>query len=237
MSGVPSGIKKSIMRALYENRLILTAQRDRPEGWKLISGVWSPFYIQLRLVSSYPPVLRMVGEAIAAMLKEEAPEVNRLVGIAFAGIPIATAASIASGIPACHTRKLVGVRSEQEMEQALREYGQHALVEGILEEGDVVCLVDDLVTGLDSKIAARKQVLAEAGKRGIRNIVCDDVAVLLDRQQGAQDAARREGIRLHSVIKFLDEGLPLIRDLMSDAEYESIMTYLTGSKAGQCPVG
>jgi len=225
--GVPSTLKKELMRGIYENRMILTAERDNPQGWKLVSGLWSPFYIQLRLISSYPSVLKVAGKAISMLLKENAPNVNRLVGIAFAGVPIATAASIESGIPACHTRKLVGVKNEQDMERALKEYGQHQLVEGVIEDGDVLCLVDDLVTGMDSKIVARNQVQSELKQRGVKNVQCEDVAVLVDRQQGAAQKAKELGLRLHSVIKLVDDGLPLIKDMMSKTEYETISAYLS----------
>jgi orotate phosphoribosyltransferase len=231
--GVPQALKRELMRGIYENRMILTAERDKPEGWKLVSGLWSPFYIQLRLISSYPKILQRAGKAIAIMLKEEAPNVNRLVGIAFAGTPIATAASIESGIPACHTRKLVGAKTAAEMKRAMKEYGQHSLVEGIVEDGDVLCLVDDLVTGMDSKVTARSQVLTEMKGREIQNVVCEDVAVVVDRQQGAAERAKELGMRLHSAIRFVDEGLPLVRDLMSKSEYETISDYLADPKRYQ----
>ena len=218
--------KRQIMREIYENRMLLTARRDRPEGWKLLSGVWSPFYIQLRILNTFPATLKKVADAMAIMLKEEAPHVNRLVGVAFAGVPIATALSIVSGIPACHTRKFVGVTTDDELQKALAQYGQHSLLEGEVEDGDVLCLVDDLVTGLDAKLMARTQVISELEKRGTKNVKCDDVAVLIDRQQGASDRAKASGIQLHTLIKLIDEGLLMIKDLMPPEDYTTIAAYL-----------
>ncbi|MEE8632654.1 MAG: hypothetical protein V3T10_05050, partial [Candidatus Bathyarchaeia archaeon] len=83
-------LKKEIMVDIYKNRMLLTSERDRPEGWRLVSGLWSPFYIQLRNLSSFPETMRKVGEAMTIMIKESAPTVDKLVGIAFSGIPIAT---------------------------------------------------------------------------------------------------------------------------------------------------
>jgi len=221
------GLKKNIMRDIYEKRMILTSVRDRSEGWTLHSGLWSPFYIQLRVLSSFPETLKLVGEALSILIKEEAPSVNRLVGIAFAGIPIATAVSIESGIPACHTRKILGVRTEQELRDAIGNYGQHSLMEGEVQDGDTLCLIDDLVTGMESKLVAREQVIAETKKRGITDVTVDDIAVIIDRQQGARKRARDVNIRLHSLIDLIDEGLPSIKDAMSEEEYRIVLEYLS----------
>jgi orotate phosphoribosyltransferase len=223
-------LKKNIMHDIYEKRMILTSIRDRPEGWTLHSGLWSPFYIQLRLLSSFPETLKLVGSALSTLIKEEAPSVNRLVGVAFAGIPIATAVSLESGIPACHTRKILGVRTEQELYDAIGKYGQHSLMEGEVEDGDTLCLIDDLVTGMESKLVGRAQVLAELKKREISNVSVDDIAVIVDRQQGAQERAKDLNIRLHSLIELVDEGLPSIKDAMSEEEYKIVSEYLTKPK-------
>lgn len=214
------------MRDIYENRMLLTASRDKPKGWTLHSGLWSPFYIQLRILSSFPKTLERVGKALGELIKEEAPHITRLVGIAFAGIPIATAISLSTGIPACHTRKIVGVRSEVELHDAIGKYGQHSLLEGELEEGDAICLVDDLVTGMESKLVARGQVIAELDKRGISNFSVDNIAVIVDRSQGASQRAKELNIKLHSLIDLVDEGLPMIKDLMSAEEFNMISEYL-----------
>jgi orotate phosphoribosyltransferase len=223
---VDAYLKKNIMQDIYENRMLLTSTRDKSEGWTLHSGLWSPFYIQLRILSSFPETLQKVGQALGALVKEEAPHINRLVGIAFAGIPIATAMSLSIGIPACHTRKMVGVRTEQELQEAISKYGQHSLLEGEVKDGDAICLVDDLVTGMESKLVARGQVITELEKRGISDFTVDDIAVVVDRQQGARQRADELNINLHSLIDLVDEGLSLIRDKMTEEEFTMVSDYL-----------
>jgi len=219
-------LKRQIMHDIYEKRMLLTSTRDYAEGWKLVSGLWSPFYIQLRLISSFPQTLRRVGRAMSVFLKNRVPDVTKLVGIAFAGIPIATAISLESGIPAVHTRKVTGIKTPEDLKEALAEYGQHRLVEGVLEDGDVLCLVDDLVTGMESKLVARAQVMAEVENRGLADVKCDDIAVVIDRQQGARERAESEGMNLYALINFVDTGLPLIRDVMDEDEFRLIKSYL-----------
>ena len=223
-------LKKNIMQDIYEKRMILTSVRDRSEGWTLHSGLWSPFYIQLRILSSFPETLKLVGNALSTLIKEEAPSVNRLVGIAFAGIPIATAVSLDSGLPACHTRKVLGVRTEQELYDAIGKYGQHSLMEGEVKDGDTLCLIDDLVTGMESKLVGRAQVLAELKKREISNVSVDDIAVIIDRQQGARERAKDLNIRLHSLIDLVEEGLPSIKESMAEEEYKIVSEYLSNPK-------
>jgi orotate phosphoribosyltransferase len=110
--------------------------------------------------------------------------------------------------------------------EAIEEYGQHALLEGIIEDDDVLCIVDDLVTGMTSKLIARKQILSEMERRGVSGAKCDDILVVIDRQQGARTVAKEEGLNLHSLIDFADEGLPMLQDLMGQKEYETIIKYL-----------
>lgn len=215
------------MQEIYENKMLLTSIRDKPEGWTLHSGLWSPFYIQLRILSSFPKTLEKIGRALGLLVKEEAPHINRLVGIAFAGIPIATAMSISTGIPACHTRKILGVKTEEELREAISKYGQHSLLEGEVRDGDAICLVDDLVTGMESKLVARGQVIEELQKSGITDFTVDDIAVVVDRQQGARSRAKELKINLHSLIDLVDEGLPMIRNKMTPEEYKLVLDYLS----------
>ncbi|MBN2228109.1 MAG: hypothetical protein JW779_00850 [Candidatus Thorarchaeota archaeon] len=221
-------LQTDIMKDIYNKRMILTSVRDKPEGWTLHSGKWSPFYIQLREICSHPDTLAKVGKALSILIKEQAPRINRLVGVAFAGVPIATAVSLESGIPACHTRKILGVRTEEEMTQAISSYGQHSFLEGAIDDGDALCLVDDLVTGMESKVVARTQVLAEIEKRGLSDVVCDDIAVIVDRHQGAGERAQALNLRLHSLIDIVDDGLDILKDLMSSEEHSIVSNYLIG---------
>ncbi len=219
-------LRHEILRDIYDEHMLLTALRDRPDGWTLVSGEWSPFYLQLRLLSSYPKTLRKIARGLAIVLEENLPDVNRLVGIAYAGVPIATALSLESGIPACHTRKVLGVRTTEELKRAIEQYGQHAIVEGEIQSGDYLCIVDDLVTAMDSKLVARDMVLSEVHRRGVDDVVCDSILVVIDRQQGAKERALELALNLQSLIRFVDDGLPILRGIMPPEEYEMIRNYL-----------
>jgi uridine monophosphate synthetase len=214
------------MEQLYKLRMFRTWFRDRPEGWTLVSGIWSPFYLQLREIGSHPDLLRTVGDAMALELAE-ARGITRVAGIAYAGIPIATATSLASNMPMLMMRKMDASALED-----VASYGQHALVEGAVEDDDRVMLVDDLVTRFDSKLEAARQVLAEYERRGKRG-VCHDVLVIVDRGQGAQSTAETNGFALRALINFRTEALELLKTELSPIEYTTIAEYLEDPQAFQ----
>jgi uridine monophosphate synthetase len=224
---------KKIIQELYGKGLIKTWHRDNPDGWTLVSGIWSPLYIQLRPICSYPDLLKKVGVAMGQMIKNECVG-NKLLGIAMAGVPITTAISLTTGIPACFTRKMEGVRSVDDFKEIVASYGEHALIEGNLVDGDTFIAIDDLVTGFDSKLIALEQLRWTGKKRDI-NVACGDVAVLLDREQGAVEAAQKFGIILHSLIPLKSKGLEWLGDYLTELEHDVLSDYLHQPEKYQDP--
>ncbi|MGC9554506.1 MAG: orotate phosphoribosyltransferase [Thermoplasmatota archaeon] len=222
---------KEIVIDLYRHGLIRTWLRDRPEGWTLVSGLWSPFYVQLRTLPSYPRLLTKIGRYLGQMIGREC-RADRVLGIAMAGIPIATAVSLQHDLPLCYTRKLEGVTSLEELQKAAGSYGEHALVEGAMEDGDEFVAIDDLVTRFDSKLVALEQLAMEAKRRNLE-VECGHVAVIIDREQGAARRAAETGITLHALIPFQSRGIDWLRDSFSRHEYEVIRDYLADSAAYQ----
>lgn len=226
---------REILILLYENRMIRTFYRDKPEGWVLVSGLYSPLYIQLRPLASYPKVFERVCRATARMLREESPEITRVIGIAMAGVPIAAGLSLLGGIPAGFTRKMENVKSVESFRRAVASYGEHSVLEGELEAGDRIALVDDLVTRFDSKQVALEMVRHEVQRRGLVDVECREVLVVLDREQGGAAAAAEAGVTLLSLIPFKTVGLPLLEPVMNRAEWETISRYLDDPRMFQDP--
>lgn len=224
---------RRIVEGLYERGLIRTWYRDRPEGWTLVSGLWSPLYIQLRPLCSYPDLLADIGKALGRMIQAEIPDATKVVGIAMAGIPLAVATSITCGLPAAYTRKVEGIRSVGELSESLKQYGEHTQIEGELAEGDRLVLVDDIVTRFDSKLVAFKQVDFEIQRRGLKDVICRDVAVVVDREQGAFDIAAQNGIALHALTNFVSEAIEWLAGKMAPLEVDIIRKYLQASELFQ----
>jgi orotate phosphoribosyltransferase len=152
--------------------------------FKLTSGKISPYYIDLRLIPSFPDAFRQIcdfyGESITRQIGLK--NFDRIAGVPIAGIPFASQIAYNLKKPFLYVRK------------GVRLHGRQRRVEGILVSGDRVLLVDDLVTtGLTLKKAA-EAVTAEGG------IVKETVA-LLDREEGGKEKLAKNGIQLHALLK------------------------------------
>lgn len=221
-----------ILEQLYENGMIHFWPKDNPKGWILHSGKWSPFYINLRGISSKPrshQLLADVGKALGTLIRKQSPRVNRVVGIATAGIPLAVATTMISRIPSSYTRKIDGLSSlgnfDEIMGKLVKEYGEPTVVEGAMSDGDHIMLVDDLITDGETKLIAKKLVEYQAKINKIA-ITCNDVAVVVDREQGGGEELTRNGLRLHSLIRFKSDALEGLSKKIGQKNADVIQEYL-----------
>lgn len=231
---------RRIATTLYTRGLIQTVfntknEEHKQNGWELKDGSWSPYFVNLRLVGNYPDLIYDIGLAMGYMRYHEMPEVDKIVGVEMAGIPIAVASSVLSNnsgvdFPFLYTRPLPAkVRKPEEAAELLArvkagEYGQKSFLEGVLEEGDNLAIWDDLVTSLGSKLIARQIVEYEAEQRGV-SVTCNHIGVVLDREQGAQEAAEKAGMQLHALFGF-SQALEWLKEKMHPYEHEVISEYL-----------
>jgi orotate phosphoribosyltransferase len=143
----------------------------------LRSGKRSSYYLDKYRFGTRPDLLRPLGKAIADAVREHEPNAVRLAAPGLGAVTLATAAALELDLP------FVIVRGKP------KEYGTANRIEGAYDEGDCVCLVEDVVTSGGAAIEAIEAV-REAGMR-VSTAVC-----VVDREEGGADALARAAVRL-----------------------------------------
>jgi orotate phosphoribosyltransferase len=164
----------------------LLVERALLEGeFTLRSGRRSDYYLDKYRFETQPDLLRRIARALAALLP---PDLDRIAGPELGAVALAAAVSLETGHPFVIVRK------------ASKGYSTERLIEGALETGDRVVLIEDVLTTGTQAIRAAER-LGEAGAT---------VAAILgvvDREEGAAAACEAAGIELRSVFSRSDLGI------------------------------
>jgi orotate phosphoribosyltransferase len=152
--------------------------------FKLSSGKQSPYYVDLRVVPSFPDAFRDICDFYVEYITSQVGIENfdRVAGVPLAGMPFASQIAYNLKKPFLYVRK------------GVRKHGRQRRVEGILVSGDRVLLIDDLITtGLNLKKAA-EAIRAEGG-------VVTEVVALLDREEGGKAKLEKSGLKVHTLLQ------------------------------------
>jgi orotate phosphoribosyltransferase len=161
----------------------LLVERALLEGdFVLRSGRRSSWYLDKYRFETDPEILRALGQRLAEEVRACEPEAVRLAGPALGAVALAASAAMASGLP------FIIVRGET------KEYGTAKRIEGPFEPGELVCLLEDVVTSGGALADAVEAVRAEG--LVVRHAVC-----VVDREEGGSDALARLGVRLRSLFR------------------------------------
>ena len=167
----------------HEELGALLVERALLEGdFVLRSGRRSSWYLDKYRFETEPEILRALGESLAEAARACEPDAVRLAGPALGAVALAASAAMASGLP------FIIVRGET------KEYGTAKRIEGHFEPGELVCLLEDVVTSGGALAEAVSAVRAEG-------LVVRHAVSVVDREEGASDALARLGVRLTALFR------------------------------------
>ena len=148
--------------------------------FELAHGGTSDYYVDKYLFETDPHCLELIAEAFAERVGE-----TKLAGVALGAVPLVAATSVETGNPYVIARK------------AAKEYGTGNRIEGRLEEGEEVVVIEDIATTGTSAVEA-VEALREAGA------VVERVLVVVDREEGGRENLAAAGVELEALLTATD---------------------------------
>lgn len=155
---------------------------DEPFTWA--SGIKSPVYCDNRLTLTAPDVRTLIENSIADVIREEYPEADVIMGTATAGIAHAAIAAHILGLPMGYVRS------------GAKDHGRGNQIEGQLNKGDKVVIVEDLISTGGSVIDAAT-ALRNAGAE-----VLGIVSIFTYGMQKGLDRLAQENLKNISLTNF-----------------------------------
>jgi orotate phosphoribosyltransferase len=151
----------------------------------LRSGRKSTWYIDKYLFSTKPDILRAIGPLFAELIPEGT---TLLAGAELGGIPLVTSASMACGLPC------IFIRNQK------KDYGTAKQLEGVLQRGDRVAIVEDIAT-------TGGQVLEAAATITSVGATVTSIIAVIDRCEGARENIESAGFNFQSLFTTTDLGI------------------------------
>ena len=176
------------MNKVEELKELVIRDAVRHGKFILASGKESDLYVDLRKVTLNPKGAFLIGSIIFDMIKER--QVDAIGGMSIGADPIAVAASMVAYRCGKEIRAFL-VRKEQ------KGHGTKNLIEGPVEAGQRVVVVEDVMTTGSSTIKAIQHI-EDAG------MVVDMVIGILDRSEGGRQAIEELGYEVHAILSRKD---------------------------------
>jgi len=174
-------VSENIFRFTPEERSQLARQLVDCGAFKrgsftLSSGKRSDVYIDVKVGLTRPDILALIASGMAPHVDSD-----KIAGVELAGVPIAAAVSLAVDKP------YLMVRKEE------KTHGTRKRIEGILNKGETVTLVEDVTTTGASVISGIQAIEAEGGR-------VLTVVTVVDRGEGAEEALLQRGVELVAIL-------------------------------------
>jgi len=148
-------------------------------SFTLKSGVQSPIYLDLRLVVSYPQILKNISDMLWSKIKNLSFEL--ICGVPYTALPIATCLSVTHNLPMILRRK------------EAKDYGTKKIIEGVFRPGQTCLIIEDVVTS-GSSILETIEPLSKEG------LITNNIALVIDREHGGKERLELQGLQLHALM-------------------------------------
>lgn len=146
----------------------------------LASGRQSSYYIDLRVLPSFPEYFRLTINALKETVTKNVGEFDTIASVPTSGLVFGSALAYEMSKPFIYARK------------ESKGYGTGKNIEGFLKPSSRVVIVDDVATTGTSISGAVEIIRANGG-------IVENVVALVDRHEGGEDRLKKMGLKLHSV--------------------------------------
>jgi len=170
-----NSIKKQFAEKLLEVKAI-KLQPNEPFTWA--SGWLSPFYCDNRKTLSYPRLRSFVKLELCHLIEEHFPEAEAVAGVATGAIAQGALVADELGLPFCYVRSKA------------KDHGMQNLIEGHVEQGAKVVVVEDLISTGGSSLKA-VEALRQAGVEVVGMVASYTYGFPI-----AEEAFRQAGVKL-----------------------------------------
>ncbi|MDE1727087.1 MAG: orotate phosphoribosyltransferase [Thaumarchaeota archaeon] len=182
-------------------------------NFRLSSGKESAYYVDLRIVPSFPHQFRNMIKYLQNTISEKIglDSFDCIASVPTSGLVIASALAIETMKPLVYIR------------QKPKDYGTGSLIEGKIEQGTKILLVDDVgTTGLS--LANAIKALKDA------KMIVIDAVVIINRFEGARELLASEGVKLHEVTDVVKISSILYNEgLLDEQTFERIKKQMSAN--------
>jgi orotate phosphoribosyltransferase len=185
-------------------KILVKTNAIRFGTFSLSSGKMSPYYIDLRLLPSYPNSFCEIVDSYISIIENRIglDNIEAIGGVPTSGLTYATAVAYSTKKP------LIYVRDNK------KDYGTSKWIEGVLKPGSNVLILDDLITTGNSLIKTIDKIKSEGGE-------IDNAIVLIDRLEGGKEILDKKGVKLNAITD-IDELTELLYNMqIIDSEKRS----------------